>query len=808
MAYKIAARQDINFSSSSWDTEETGNLAVNDVTIGESYPPLSPTVGWSNQFTILNNHMIYGVLFFGRKVTNEGYVYFEISDNGGVSSRDQIYVPVSNLPSTNSWIVAIFNNITGDGGNDYCVGIRVTSANSCIFTRGNNTYDWRRIPIWINNSAVANGDIMIVAAPYLINNSYTTRRVVVDNTNSGLVLNRIDIGCGGIVSFSGTGPASYYLSTSGDISVYEGGKLAIAQGSLGSDETSPLPSNVTATLQSTGTDRYLYCWGTLEGKGENIVTTAKLQNDRSAGDTTSTTDVATNWRSGDRVIFLTTGSGSSNETLTANASGTTLTHTALDYAFKGEISYPRWYCKIMNATRNAVISGSGLKGYCYTGSTLSLSYVHCTGVRGFVVSGGSGTSVSANNNVFYNCNYANEQCFDFTSTANVSADLRYNCFYNVYRAYRIGTTLGSYDCRYGVGSSYNDWLTLTDAPQSVLVDNSIIGSINNFLVFSIGNYYDKVFEVNNCRCMGAYRFVAFRDYCVGYNIVKANNCDFSGTYYAIGTTTARVKKFIVEDSHLNVNSTFLTMQGSLAAIFDGCDINRDNLYASCNAALISGDSNIKNESSGYIAFINCNIGGLPTIQYLLSCNASQHYAAQRVYLYGCSLSVSTLSNLTQDYRDFSLRIHPYLTNNNYLTLSKKSSSLSIGGQITSNNSVYRTASPSEAVGNFYTGYSSESSRKRIILQPGQQATVSVYVYIPATSHSSTAVSLICNRNPVAGVDTEQTIDTHSGARDVWEELSGVLPAVSEPSFLEVYVRSDCSSGSNAIYVDDWSVTIS
>lgn len=136
------------------------------------------------------------------------------------------------------------------------------------------------------------------------------------------------------------------------------------------------------------------------------------------------------------------------------------------------------------------------------------------------------------------------------------------------------------------------------------------------------------------------------------------------------------------------------------------------------------------------------------------------------------------------------------------------------GTITSDTSIFKTASPSErlsptALTPSLFRLKLESSPKRVALLNGQNTTVGVWVRQSVSGDGATYngqfPQLILKANPGAGILTDQLIATGTtSGQGSFEQLTGLTPTVSDDAVLEFVVQ--CNGTVGWVNVDDWTAT--
>jgi hypothetical protein len=229
------------------------------------------------------------------------------------------------------------------------------------------------------------------------------------------------------------------------------------------------------------------------------------------------------------------------------------------------------------------------------------------------------------------------------------------------------------------------------------------------------------------------------------NDVKVINSTFNG-----GTG----QSLSASNRHVDVNGSDI--------VFENCDFGQTNQAANFVNVLLAG---------GDATFIDCDIAeGLDPL------NRGNLQSATTTPVIGLDKLNSTSGN-HRAYKRF--------------------------GYAGSDQSVYRTASPSEVlVPNNATG-KLPSGSKKFGVASGNDATVSVWVRKSST-YNGAEPRLILKRNIVGGVSSDQVLATLSGGTEEWLELTASTPTVTDDCVLEVYV--DCDGTAGTVNLSDWAIT--
>jgi hypothetical protein len=131
------------------------------------------------------------------------------------------------------------------------------------------------------------------------------------------------------------------------------------------------------------------------------------------------------------------------------------------------------------------------------------------------------------------------------------------------------------------------------------------------------------------------------------------------------------------------------------------------------------------------------------------------------------------------------------------------------GTISSDTSIYKTASPSERLTPNDASNKLASGTRSAAILSGTTRTVSVWVRESVvgdgTDYNGNRVRLICKTNYGAGVTSDQVLATATvSSEGAWQQLSATTPSITDNAVLEFYV--DCDGTTGWVNVDDWRIS--
>lgn len=293
----------------------------------------------------------------------------------------EVTIDVADIPSDgNCWVLFKFASpVLLLAATAYSVKAKTSSSSQVSLFRNATSNNWSRLLRTTTTGAPAAADLLYILGEKTGSGAQTTRTVTMDDAAAGAtVYGQIDISAGGTMTYGTTASTAYYLKIAGNMNVRAGGTLNI--GTVGT----PMPSSSSGVLEfncSTNVEFGLVIFGggtcVLQGNAISNVS-ALLAADASAAATSLTTNISTGWKNGDEIALApttATASQSESKALTADASGTTLTITAITNAHSGTSPTQG---ELINLTRNVKIRGVSTSNQAYIlvsdGATVDWDY--------------------------------------------------------------------------------------------------------------------------------------------------------------------------------------------------------------------------------------------------------------------------------------------------------------------------------------------------------------------------------------------------------------------------------------------------
>lgn len=701
------------------------------------------------------------------------------------------------------------------GALPYTVQVRTSTAATLTLYRTATAGDWSRALRTTTTQAPAAADTLLIAGDYVsagVNNPYT---VTMDNTSSATSYGVVEIAGAGTLTYGISAATNYYLKLAGNLITYSNGTLKIGTAA------SPIPVGSAGKLEFACTSNVQFGLearvGAIINTGGAVLTfnKANLAADAAVSATSLTTDVSTGWKTGDVIaIAATTRTKTECESkaLTGNASGTTLTITALTNAHGGVSPV---IAELINLTRNVQIFGT---------STTFQSYVNIA----------STATVDFQSTEFFNLGSAtaNKRGIDLATSTTGSAVIN-NCSIH---DNTVASSLGIF-----CNSTTNANITVSNTNMynitSVCLTTTATTATNNVfnnIVMILGGASCAVFNdlnttITNITCVGG----TTRGMLLAETGTSTTG-DFSSTISGLvahsntgpGIDFTGLINFgnnsLATFSTLTSwrNTTFgITLSTTYGALLDTINLF-GNATANVTMTVRSGDIQIRNMVSNAGTTLTCPIGIVfsdDTKDFYIDNSTfgvtSQHatgdinigafpifaYVNLRNCIANSTTPVANFVNLTQTAQISFSRFQQ--TSGNHRTYKKF-------GIIIPDTTIFNNNSPSERITPNNATNKMWSSFKKIAIPTGQTATVNVYlrksVVGDGTAYNGNQLRLIQKADAATGnnVDTvlATTDNTYNGTFKI---LSAVIPAVTDNCGVTLYVDADGTTG--WVNIDDWSV---
>ena len=802
MATLIAYQNGDFTGATTWKQPCTGTgaqqLTSGSITAATSSYVYSPT------FTITNGEVIEGVVIRISNINStSGTVSVALSDNNGVTATREVTMNATNLePGVGAFVFFKFDTpLTADGGNDYRLGVRQSGANVNIF-RDATTANWIRLFRSSTTASASATDNFIISGEQTGAGSNTPITVTMDstaNTSYGF----LDICPQGTLSFGTSVSTNYYLRLAGNLVVSSNGTL-----NIGTSGTR-IPSTSTATLEFNCASNVQFGLEALNGSTVNIYGAEKantkvlLTADANSGQAVITVEDTTGWATSDTLwIASTTRTASQTEkrTISSIGSSTQATMTAnLTATHAGVAPYQG---EVINVTRNVKIRGTliSLCGYVNCAATSSFT---ADNAEFFFLGSGTGNKRGIDSGMTTG-SFAMRFCsaYDFNagarffSTAGASnASIVEDCVFGG----ASGTNTVTISATTGVPELRRNWFIASDTQTIALLDTGLTFTDNRVCGLSItlsengepGTISGNVIHsglagiIANANILGTILNTTIWRCDTGINFLRGPAIFENANIYHCGTTSLQFTTTTTANSVAIyfINSTFDGGSGQSLSqtarhffvpgttqcagiVFENCD------FGQTTAA--TGFALWNQSAPGYadFTFRNCDIA-----ETLPGSGQGNLYAVRDLV---SAIKFDKLNSTSGNHRAYKRF-----------------------GYAGSDQSVYRTASPSEVLVPNSASGKLPSGSKKFGVASGNDATVSVWVRKSST-YNGAEPRLILKRNIVGGVSSDQVLATLSGGTEEWLELTASTPTVTDDCVLEVYV--DCDGTAGTVNVDDYSIT--
>jgi hypothetical protein len=299
----------------------------------------------------------------GRVATATGTLNVQLYDVTGATIIGQVTINIADLPNSNivganhiDWTYFKFSSpVTTVAGRTYAIRTQSSATAQFSWYYTTTTTNPNRALVTTTNQAPTAADALIITGQYTAASANSPVTITMDL--SSIALGNVWVSSLGTLAHSTSMSTS--LTMNGYIVVGVGGTYLIGT----SISSIPSPYTVTVTMNCTTALQYpIWVYGTMKTYGATKTIATKLAADVSIGATSSTTSTETGWKSGDVIAIPSTTrtySQYETETLSTDASATTLNHTAYNYAHGGNAT-TKVQADIVNLTRNIVITGAGV----------------------------------------------------------------------------------------------------------------------------------------------------------------------------------------------------------------------------------------------------------------------------------------------------------------------------------------------------------------------------------------------------------------------------------------------------------------
>lgn len=693
--------------------------------------------------------------------------------------------------------------------NNHTVQVRSSTANQVSVYRDATAANWSRFLRTTTTQAPAAGDGLFVLGEYISagsNNSFTVTMNETATTQYG----ELEVSTKGTLTWGTSASTNYYLKLAGDLTVYTD-----AIYNMGTSGT-PMPSTSTALLEFVCSSNVQFGFqvrlgGTVTTFGNALTyDRAYLASDASAAATSLTTDVSTGWLSGDEIAIASTTRTKTEcekKSLTANASGTTLTISAITNAHSGTSPTQ---AELLNLTRNVKIFSSSVTLQTFVNilgtSVVSMNWTEfynmgsATALKRGIDVGTTTGSITINRCSMHDFNVASSIGINCNSSTGNNYTITNNVIYNTANIgfVNAGTT----------GTAYtvdNICCMLTGAAAISLGD--LGGTITNICGIGATGAGIAMGDATFASAFGTLtNFLSHSNSTTGISLTNTTGVSNS----PLGTlTTCTVWRN---------NGNGVVINNSFDFIIDGITAF-GNLTANISYGGSTGKVYLKNIVSNAGTTLTCPIGvaivadikdayidsssfGATTTHATADISVTASNIYPKIYFRNCLFSSSTTfanaNNMIEG--GFVASARHNQTNGNHRWFKKY-------GTIQPDSTIFNNSTPSVRMTPSNASFKLFSGIKKIAVPSGQTATITVYlrksVSGDGSAYNGNQPRLMLLADPATGVTSDTVLatadNTYNGA---FKALTATTPAISDNAVYQVYV--DCDGTAGWVNIDDWS----
>jgi hypothetical protein len=830
----LISRATGNFTSSStWGVADSATGSQN-----FSYFSTTNTTtsyAYSSTFTGTNTRVSDGIVLFLKRLNTTGTVTVALSDDNGVTATREVTVNASDLPADESWVFFKFGTtLTLDGGNDYRIGVKSSSAGNAMFYNSITANNWLRIVSTTLTAAPAATDTFLIigeltgagaSSSYTVTMDNTATTDFGTNTSSGVLptqtapdtFNGMQVCQNGTLIWGTSAATNYYLRLSGHLVVYSGGTY-----NMGTSGT-PCPRDSTMTLQldSTASLVYALCaaagstvnvYGQSRTSGKNIVQ-CKLSADAAVNATSLSIDTDTGWLDNDEIVIAATTTDRTQceiGALNGAAGASTLTvdgfaGTAGGLAFAHSGTSPT-QAEIINLSRNVVIRGNSTSQPAVVRSFVNATAFNIYWGRFSWTGSSAGSNQSAATvsdiqycaffeygslgNVFRGATFSNNVSFSPTTTGTVLT----------LDGTVAPTVTNNTIMRGGSGIIFSGTGTV---PGGTFSGNSIVGAQISGLAFGITSQAQDI-NISN--------FVIHSCNTTGMNISSQSPTDknFTATNIKVwrnatnGISVAGIGVAFIDNADIFGNAgTGIVVSGSAANIkFSNSRISSDATVTTPVGFSISSAIQVS------ASFENCKFSEVTGIYTANTVDISVTNNATIFTRPMITLNNVLLGAATEVSNPANLNVTGFIKSSKHDQTEGAFKSWFQGGIVERDTTIFNTATPSERLTPSSASIKLASGPRLVAVDDGSTITINAYVRKSVVgdgaAYNGNQPRLIVRANPACGITTDTVLDTMTAAAGSWEQLTGTTAAVDADGALEFIV--DCDGTVGWVNVDDWSAT--
>lgn len=756
-----------------------------------------------------------------RSAAPTGTFSVRLAQGGTAVTNSTVTVNVSDIPNGIGWMFFKFSaNVTLAALTAYTVQLSSSTANQVQpFRKSATASDWTFGLRTTTTQAPASADQLLVVSEWDsagVNHSIT---VTLDNT-AATTFGPATAGIAGLevssnaVFQSGTSASTNYLfNLAGSIYINNAATITFGTGST------PLPSTSSLQVQLVCTSNVEFgiesrAGSTFKTGGAVITNSALLAADAAISATSLTTSVSTGWKSGDNIAIAATTrtrTEAENKTLSANASGTTLTIAALSNAHSGTSPTQ---AELINLTRNVKIFGSSTTNQAYLnfnatsvvdiqsteiyqmGSATSLKrgidvstttgsfVINNSSIHDFAVTssiainlnGGGSNNFTISNNIVYNIALQGIGLIattgtNYTVSGNIVMAFGQQAASQGFSFPDLGGTLTNNTATSGQGAGFS--LTDTTTPNFGTISGLISHSNSTTGVAITG-----ITGLSNNPVGTISNVTVWRNNTTA-GLQLSNSFTFIiDTVTAFGNNTANISiggtecdNIILRNMTIDAGTTLVCPVG-LNIATDTHEMYIDNSTFGGTTTHSTGDINVSTANI-FPRLVTRNT----------SLNSSTPVASPSNMTEGSFIGLAKLNTTAGNHKMF-----------------KKY------GTLTPDTTIFNRASPSTRLTPNSTTNKLQTQLKRTAVPNGQTAVLNVWVRKSVvgdgSAYNGTAPRLILKADPAAGINSDTILATSVASAGTWELLSGTTAAISDNAVFSWYV--DCDGSAGWVNIDDYS----
>lgn len=370
---RLLAQSDINFTSSSWKTiSSTGYLFSESNTTATTTSMVRATASAFSAGVVIEGILLR---ISSRNAVPTGTFSVELYNSTDSVQEKVVTCNVSDITGgtsalANGWVYFKFGASVTTAAKSYTVGISSSSGGQVTVFRDATAGNWSKGFVTSTTAAPAAGDECYIAGPITGTGSVTSVTVTMDNTASTQFAH-VGVCDKGALAWGTTASTNYRLDVTGiswngtptanvGLALTGNGTMTVGTSGTRMPSTSTAVINLVSTgTAASGNTFVIRAYSTLKMYGTQRTRAAKAAADFSNGATSITTNISTGWKNGDLIAMGATARSATpsveSKTLTADASGTTLTISAVGTGKSGTSPVQ---CDLINLTSNVRIYGT------------------------------------------------------------------------------------------------------------------------------------------------------------------------------------------------------------------------------------------------------------------------------------------------------------------------------------------------------------------------------------------------------------------------------------------------------------------